>query len=70
MLVLSRGQDEGIVINDQIIVTVVRIQGDRVRLGIEASKGIPVHRREVHERIQRGEPPRRGKRGKKKHRPE
>lgn len=47
MLVLSRKRDESIVINDNITVTVVDIRGNKVRLGIEAPKEIPVHRREV-----------------------
>lgn len=51
MLVLSRKRDESIVIRDDIIVTVVDIRGDKVRLGIEAPKDIPVHRREVYEKI-------------------
>ena len=53
MLVLSRKEDESIVIGDNIVVTVVRISGDKVRLGIEAPTEIPVHRREVYEVIQR-----------------
>ena len=55
MLVLSRKVDEKIVIADNIIVTIVEIRGDRVRLGIEAPKNIPVHRQEVHEAIKRQE---------------
>ena len=53
MLVLSRKCDQKIVINDQIIVTVVAIRGDKVRIGIEAPPDVPVHRREVYEAIQR-----------------
>lgn len=57
MLVLSRTKDEKIVIGDgTIVITVVDICGDKVRLGIEAPRNIPVHRREVYERIQRGDP--------------
>jgi len=51
MLVLSRKKNESIVINDQIIIVVVEIRGDKVRLGIEAPKDVPVHRREVYEAI-------------------
>ena len=57
MLVLSRKKNESIMINDDIRVVVVDIKGDKVKLGIEAPKEIPVHRREVFEAIQRGEPP-------------
>jgi carbon storage regulator len=53
MLVLSRHRDESIVINDNVVVTIVDIRGDKVRLGIEAPQEIPVHRREVYDAIQR-----------------
>ena len=53
MLVLSRRRDEGIVIGDNIVITVVDIRGDKVRLGIQAPTEIPVHRQEVYEAIQR-----------------
>ena len=53
MLVLSRKKNESIVINDNISIVVVEIRGDKVRLGIEAPKEIPVHRREVYEAILR-----------------
>ena len=53
MLVLSRQRDESIVINDNVVVTIVDIRGDKVRLGIEAPSQVPVHRREVYEAIQR-----------------
>lgn len=49
MLVLSRKSNESIVINSNIIVTVVEVRGDKVRLGIVAPKDIPVHRQEVYE---------------------
>lgn len=51
MLVLTRKQNESIVINDVIKVTVVEIRGDKVRLGIEAPREIAVHRQEVYEQI-------------------
>lgn len=53
MLVLSRRPNESIRISDDIVVTVLSIQGDKVRLGIEAPRAMPVHRQEVHEAIQR-----------------
>ena len=56
MLVLSRKKDECIVINNDITIVVVEIRGDKVRLGVEAPKEVPVHRREVFEAIARGEP--------------
>ena len=53
MLVLSRKKNESIVINNDIVITVVEIRGDKVRLGIVAPKDVPVHRQEVYEAIQR-----------------
>ena len=53
MLVLSRKKNESVVINDNIVVTVLEIRGDKVRLGIEAPRDIPVHRREVFDAILR-----------------
>lgn len=53
MLVLSRQRDESIIIGDNVVITVVDVRGDKVKLGIEAPREIPVHRREVYEAIQR-----------------
>lgn len=53
MLVLERKRDERIVINDEITITVTAIRGDKVRLGIEAPKDMPVHRQEVQDAIRR-----------------
>ncbi len=55
MLVLSRKKDESIVINNDITIVVVEIRGDKVRLGVEAPKEVPVHRKEVFDAIARGE---------------
>jgi carbon storage regulator len=59
MLVLSRKQDEKIIIGDSITLMVISIQGDKVRLGIEAPKHVSIHREEVYQAIQRerGEEP-------------
>jgi len=56
MLILSRKRDQDIVIGageNQVVVRVIEIRGDKVRLGIEAPKHVPVHRREVAELIKR-----------------
>jgi carbon storage regulator len=53
MLVLSRKKNESIVINNDITIVVVEIRGDKVRLGVEAPKEVPVHRREVYDAIRR-----------------
>lgn len=55
MLVLSRKKNESIVINDDITIVVVEIRGDKVRLGVEAPKEVPVHRNEVYEAIRRNQ---------------
>ena len=47
MLVLSRKQNERIRVGDSVVVTVVRVSGDRVRIGIEAPREISVYRKEV-----------------------
>ncbi|MCA9093319.1 MAG: carbon storage regulator CsrA [Planctomycetaceae bacterium] len=52
MLVLSRKKNESIVIDDNIVITVVEVRGDKVRLGIQAPREVPVHRSEVYEAIQ------------------
>jgi carbon storage regulator len=53
MLVLSRHNEESIMIGDDIEVTVVGIRGRNVRLGIEAPRQISVHRREIYDRIRK-----------------
>ena len=52
MLVLSRQRDESIMIGDDVEITIVEVRGDKVRLGINAPRDIPVHRREVYDAIQ------------------
>jgi carbon storage regulator len=54
MLVLTRKVGERILIGDGIVITVVRIQGDKVRIGVDAPPSIPVHREEVYRRVQAG----------------
>ncbi|MEC8737028.1 MAG: carbon storage regulator CsrA [Planctomycetota bacterium] len=56
MLVLSRKKDESVVINNNIRIVVVEIRGDKVRLGVEAPKEVPVHRSEVYEAINNDDP--------------
>lgn len=47
MLVLSRKESEKIMLGDQIVLTIVRISGDRVRLGIEAPSEMLILRKEL-----------------------
>ena len=49
MLVLSRKPKESIVINGDITVSVLRVDNDNVRIGIEAPKTVPVMRREIYQ---------------------
>jgi carbon storage regulator len=53
MLILSRKVDEVIMIGDDIILIVLEVDGERVKLGIDAPLEVSVHRREVYEAIQR-----------------
>jgi len=53
MLILSRKINESIVIDGRITVKIVRVEGDVVKLGVEAPADVPVHRQEVYEEIQR-----------------
>lgn len=52
MLVLSRKPDGEICIGSDVVLRVLSIRGDVVKLGIEAPKDMPVHRREVRDRIE------------------
>lgn len=61
MLVLSRKKNEQIVIGDRIFVTLVEVKRGHVRLGIDAPKDVPVHRKEVFEALKDRPPlPKRG----------
>jgi carbon storage regulator len=55
MLVLPRKPNESILIGDHIVVSVVKIDANSVRLGIEAPAEVPIHRREVWEALQQRE---------------
>lgn len=51
MLVLTRKRDQSIVINENIEITVLDIQGDQVRIGINAPRDVSIHRKEVFMQI-------------------
>ena len=53
MLVLTRKGNQSIMIGDEIEVSVLAIMGEKVRIGIEAPRSIPVFRKEVYVDIQR-----------------
>jgi carbon storage regulator len=52
MLVLTRKSHQSIMIGDDIEVSVVSVAGEKVRIGIEAPRAIPVFRKEVYLEIQ------------------
>lgn len=52
MLVLSRKTNESIMINDNIEVKILSVDGDQVKLGIVAPKSVKIYRQEVYEQIE------------------
>ncbi len=52
MLVLTRKSNQSIMIGDNIEISVLAVMGEKVRIGIEAPRSIPVFRREVYVEIQ------------------
>ena len=57
MLVLTRKSNQSIMIGDDIEVSVLAIMGEKVRIGIEAPRSIPVFRKEVYLEIQQDTSP-------------
>jgi carbon storage regulator len=52
MLVLTRKKEQTIVINDNIEITIIDIQGDQVRIGINAPRSVSIFRKEIFLEIQ------------------
>jgi len=52
MLILTRRVGESILIGDDVTVTVLGVKGNQIRIGVDAPKNTPVHREEIHHRIQ------------------
>lgn len=53
MLVLTRKSNQSIMIADDVEISVLSIVGDKVRIGIEAPKSVPIFRKEVYLQIKR-----------------
>ena len=53
MLVLGRKTDESLLVGEDIVITILSIEGDRVKVGINAPRDITILRSEVRERLQR-----------------
>lgn len=48
MLVLARKKGEALILNDNVEITILEIQGEQVKIGIEAPKSVPIYRKEVY----------------------
>lgn len=53
MLILTRRVGETVMIGDEVTVTVLRVKGNQVRLGVNAPKSVSVQREEIFHRIKR-----------------
>ncbi len=53
MLILTRRVGEAVMIGDEVTVTVLRVKGNQVRLGVNAPKTVSVQREEIFHRIKR-----------------
>ncbi|MFO7766126.1 MAG: carbon storage regulator CsrA [Pelovirga sp.] len=51
MLVLTRKAEEGIIIDDDVKITIIEIKGGSIRIGIDAPRHMKVHRQEVYDKI-------------------
>ena len=51
MLILSRNVGQSIVVDGRIVVRIMRLEGETVKLGIDAPAEVPVHRQEVYDEI-------------------
>ena len=59
MLILTRRIGEAVMIGDEVTVTVLRVKGNQVRLGVNAPKSVSVQREEIFRKPRRSRKPRR-----------
>ncbi|CAI6081270.1 Translational regulator CsrA [Paenibacillus sp. JJ-100] len=52
MLILSRNKGQKIIVNDDIVISILDVSGDQVRIGIEAPSHISIYREEIYKAIQ------------------
>jgi carbon storage regulator len=52
MLILGRSIGQTIMIGDDVAITILAVQGNQVRIGVNAPKEVAVHREEIYERVQ------------------
>lgn len=51
MLIFTRKIGETAVVNDDVYITILGVQGNQVRIGFDAPKKVIIHRKEVHDKI-------------------
>jgi carbon storage regulator len=52
MLVLTRKANQSIMIGDEVEISVLSVSGEKVRIGIEAPREVPIYRKEIYVNIQ------------------
>lgn len=55
MLILTRTPGKSVMVGENIVVTVLGVKGNQVRIGVEAPRGIKVHREEIFLKIKENE---------------
>lgn len=53
MLILSRNKGQKIIVNQDIVISVIEVSGEQVRIGIEAPENVAIYREEIYEAIQK-----------------